>query len=571
MRLPRRSVALALATVPPLGAAAAQPGAAPPRATGADAASAAPVVRTRSGLVAGVVLSEGVRVFRGIPYAAPPVRDLRWRPPQPAAPWTGVRQADRFGPQCMQARVFDDMVFRSAGTGEDCLYLNVWAPPAAGGGAPNAAAGRPVLVYFYGGGFIAGDGSEPRYDGEAMARRGIVAVTLNYRLGVFGFFSHPALSAEAAGAGVRGGASGNYGLMDQAAALRWVRENVAAFGGDPARVTIAGESAGSFSVSAQMAAPRSRGLFAGAIGESGAFFGSTLAARERAATERDGARFAEAVGAGAGDGAGSAAALAALRALSAAELLDAAARPGMPRFGPNVDGAFLPRAPAEVFAAGAQAPVPLLAGWNSEEASAEALVRGPVTPDSARALYARLFGDSLAAAAAQVFPAATADEARQSVTDLAGDRFIGYSTWKWLDEHGRTGGRPVYRYLFARPRPPAATDAAAAPAAQAGPAARGAVHSAEIEYALGNLGRNRVFAWTPDDHRVSELMQRYFANFIAAGDPNGPGLPRWPAGNARAEGAPVMRMRIDVAPRAEPEPRARYLFLDRAAGAGAGR
>jgi para-nitrobenzyl esterase len=191
-------------------------------------------VRTANGVVAGLVAPSGVRVFRGIPFAAPPVGDLRWRPPQPAPDWTGVRPADRFAYQCMQARVFGDMMFRNAGMSEDCLYLNVWQPPAA-----RAGAALPVLVYFYGGGFVAGDGSEPRYDGESMARRGIVVVTLSYRLGVFGFFAHPELTAESPER-----ASGNYALMDQAAALRWVQANVAAFGGDPRQVTIAGESAG---------------------------------------------------------------------------------------------------------------------------------------------------------------------------------------------------------------------------------------------------------------------------------------------------------------------------------------
>ncbi|MDF1505190.1 carboxylesterase family protein, partial [Roseisolibacter sp. H3M3-2] len=479
-----------------------------------------------------------LRALRGVPFAAPPVGGLPRRAPRPAARWAGVRAADRFAHQCMQGRIYDDMVFRSAGTSEDCLYLNVWAPPAARDGA----GALPVLVYFYGGGFQAGDGSEPRYDGAAMARRGMVVVTVNYRLGVFGFFAHPALTAESPER-----ASGNYALMDQTAALRWVRDNVAAFGGDPARVTIAGESAGSFSVSAQMASPLARGLFAGAIGESGAFFSTTLATAPRADVERAGERFADSVGART---------LAALRALSATELLDASARRGMPRFGPSVDGHFLPRSPAEVFAAGAQARVPLLAGWNSEEAGAGAVLgQAPATPENARAALERLF-PGRGEEAARVYPVGTAAEAARSMTDLAGDRFIGYSTWKWLEEHARTSGRPVWRYLFARARPPEVANPQAPPA-------RGAVHSAEIEYALGNLGTNRVFAWTPDDHRVSEVMQRYFANFVRTGDPNGAGLPPWPSGAARAGEAP-RRLVIDVETRAEPEPRARYLFLDAA-------
>ena len=215
-------------------------------------------VRVTGGSVQGFVAGSGVRTFRGIPFGAPPVGEGRWQPPRPVARWQGVRDATRFGPRCMQLPVFGDMVFRSSGMGEDCLYLNVWTP------AHSAKERLPVLVYFYGGGFIAGDGSELRYDGESLAGHGIVVVTVNYRLGVFGFLAHPELTRESPHH-----ASGNYGLLDQTAALRWVHDNIAAFGGDRGRVTIAGESAGSMSVSAQMASPLARGLIAGAIGESG--------------------------------------------------------------------------------------------------------------------------------------------------------------------------------------------------------------------------------------------------------------------------------------------------------------
>src|SRR6476660_8898915 len=238
----------------------------------------APRVKIANGTLEGVNES-GIKTFKGVPFAAPPVGNLRWREPQPVQNWSGVRKADKFGPRAMQLPVFGDMNFRSDGMSEDCLYLNVWTP------AKTENEKLPVLVYFYGGGFIAGDGSEPRYDGESLARRGIVAVTVNYRLSVFGFFAHPELTKESAHH-----ASGNYGLLDQSAALRWVKQNIAAFGGDPNKVTIAGESAGSVSVSAQMASPLSKDLIAGAIGESGSIVG-TLSAVPLAEGEENGTRF----------------------------------------------------------------------------------------------------------------------------------------------------------------------------------------------------------------------------------------------------------------------------------------
>lgn len=495
------------------------------------AAQTAPRVTLATGAVEGVALPSGVRAFRGIPFAAPPVRARRWQPPQPVVAWTGVRKADRFAPQCMQGRPYDDMVFRNDGTSEDCLYLNVWAP--------RAASKAPVLVYFYGGGFTAGDGSEWRYDGESMARDGIIVVTMSYRLGIFGSFVHPELTAESPHK-----AAGNYGLLDQSAALRWVQQHIAKFGGDPARVTIAGESAGSFSVSAQMASPLSRSLMAGAIGESGAFFGRTLPTTTRADAEKQGVRFAEAVGAQS---------LADLRAMSSIELMDASNRPGVPRFGAVVDGWFFPDSPAAIYAKSEQAKVPLLAGWNSQEMSGRALLR-EFTQEQYSALLQRTFGSN-AAEAARMYPVTSDSGVLAAATDLAGDQFIAFGTWKWLEEHARTG-QPVYRYYFAKPRP-----GMVKPPARAVPADLGAVHSAEIEYAMGNLAHNPVFAWTPDDHALSATMQRYFANFIKTGNPNGAGLPEWPRGSVQNGNA--MRMVLDVKTRAEPEPRARYEFLAR--------
>lgn len=498
-------------------------------------------VRTAHGAVRGLALPSGIARYTGIPFAAPPVGALRWKPPQPAAPWRGVRAATGFADQCMQARVFDDMVFRNSGTSEDCLYLNVWTS------APATSTHMPVLVYIYGGGFVAGDGSEPRYDGEQLARKGIVVVTLSHRLGVFGFFSHPGLAQESARK-----ASGNYGLMDQVAALRWVRANIATFGGDPSRVTIAGESAGSFSVSALMASPQAQGLIAGAIGESGAFFGRSLAVKSSSMTERDGTTFGIAVGAPT---------LPQLRALSAHALLAASGRRDLPQFTANIDGDFLPDSPQAIFTSGGQARVPLLAGWNSEEQSGRYLVPD-LTPEQYAAALQRTFGTRSEEARALYGRGTTAIAIAQAATDIRSDEWMGYATWRWLEEQSRTAA-PVYRYLYTRARPPMKSPSAVPTPATPDPWAAipaGASHSAEIEYALGNLPLNTVFAWTPDDYTVSETMMTYFVNFVKTGDPNGRGLPAWPVGKPDANGT-VMRMRLGVQSAAEQEPRARYLFL----------
>jgi para-nitrobenzyl esterase len=493
--------------------------------------------------VAGGVLegtnSAGIRIFRGIPFAAPPVGDLRWKPPQPAGSWKGVRDATRFGPRAMQRNVFGDMVFRASGTSEDCLYLNVWTP------ANTAKEKLPVLVYFYGGGFVAGDGSEPRYDGESMARKGMVAVTVNYRLGVFGFFAHPELAKESPHH-----AAGNYGLLDQAAALKWVQKNIRAFGGDPTRVTIAGESAGSISVSAQMASPLSKRLIAGAIGESGSILGA-LSAVPLAEAEQAGVKFAD------GLGLGEKPTLAALRGLSADRLLEATAQPGMPRFRPTVDGYFFPKPPPDIFAAGEQAHVPLLAGSNTEESGFRGVLgRDEPTVENYRKALERLYPGK-GEAVFKLYPASNETEVMDAAQDLAGDRFIAMSTWKWVDLATKTGRKPTYYYLYARPRPAMASGTQ-------NQTSRGAVHSAEIEYALGNLHYNKVYAWTPDDYQVSRTLQNYFANFIKTGSPNGPGLPNWP------EFKTGQRMIIDLDPRpgSEQHVRARYELLEQLASGG---
>lgn len=512
----------------------------------------APRVKIMNGMLEGTDES-GIQVFKGIPFAAPPVGNLRWREPQPVQAWTGVRKADKFGPRAMQAPIFGDMNFRSDGVGENCLYLNVWTP------AKTANERLPVLVYFYGGGFVAGDGSEPRYDGESMARSGIVSVTVNYRLGVFGFMAHPELTKESPHH-----ASGNYGLLDQAAALQWVQQNIAAFGGDPKKITIAGESAGSVSVSAQLASPLSKNSIAGAIGESGSLLG-TLPAVPLDSAEKTGVRFAKSIGV---------ASLAELRALPADKLLEASMKPNPFRFSITTDGYFFPKNPYDIYKAGEQARVPLLVGWNSQEMDYHALL-GQELPTVANYTKAvqKLYGEQ-ASNALNLYKAATDADVEQAATDLAGDRFIGFSTWKWSDLHSKTSGQPVYRYLYARPRPQMRPEMGNATAGLAGgvikdsaanapkpPAARGAVHSAEIEYALGNLPTNRVYDWQPEDYKVSEILQTFFANFIKTGNPNGLGVPMWRAIDPNKA---VDVMHINVNTRSVQEKNSeRYLFLDR--------
>ncbi len=513
------------------------------------AQNASPQIKTNDGKVQGLRESSGILAFKGIPFAAPPVGDLRWKAPQPVKPWKGVLQTTQFGPRAMQAPIFGDMMFRSNGMGEDCLYLNVWTPDVKGK--------LPVLVYFYGGGFVAGDGSEGRYDGESMAKQGIVSVTLNYRLGIFGSFSHPELSKEAPYGG-----SGNYGLLDQAAALRWVHQNIAHFGGDPKKITIAGESAGSSSVSAQMASPLSRNLIAGAIGESGSILG-TLPPVPLAEAEKTGMGFAKEIGAPT---------LAELRKIPADKLLDAVSKFGNFRFPLTIDGHFFPKEPVAIFDAGEQAQVPLLLGWNSEEMNARAILGNePPTIDNFANAVRKLYNDQSDAILSVYSPTQDAD-VEQVATELAGDRFISFSTWRWAYYHQKTGGgQPVYRYYYTRPRPPMVPEMGDATPGLAGgiqrgtgapkmPVPKGAVHSAEIEYCMGNLHYNKVFAWTEDDHKVSKTMQAYFVNFIKTGNPNGGGLPQWPTIQS-SKPAPVMI--IDVNSHTAPDRFApRYELLE---------
>lgn len=496
------------------------------------AASPALQVKIETGTVEGKA-SGSVRAFLGIPYAAPPVGELRWRPAAPPAKWAGVRSAKEFGLRCMQGRIYSDMVFRDSGISEDCLSLNVWTS------AKDAAAKLPVMVWIHGGGFMAGASSEPRQDGEMLAKRDVVVVSMNYRLGIFGFFVLPELVTESDRK-----AAGNYGVLDQVAALEWVHRNIAAFGGDPANVTIFGESAGSFSVSALMASPLAKGLFHKAIGESGAAFSSSalpfepLAARAQKDSEFAGSSL-------------GAQSLKELRALPAQKILDASSKAEAhgPRFAPDIDGYFLPEQVSAIFAEGKQSDVPLLAGWNHDEGSIE-IVRAPQPPTiaSVKARAEKEFG-AKAEEFLRLYPADSDAQARRSLEDFAGDKFIAWSTWRWIEAESATGKQPVYRYRFdlALPHAPDAPEP-------------GAYHSAEIEYVFRTLDSKAGMAWRPEDRFLSDLMQEYWSNFARNADPNGPGLPQWPAYRS-ASGWPVMY--LSPQPKSEKDgDRDRYLFLN---------
>ncbi|MGB7170527.1 MAG: carboxylesterase family protein, partial [Acidobacteriaceae bacterium] len=397
-------------------------------------------IKTDKGKVQGKLSDDGqIRVFLGIPYAAPPVGPLRWKPPQPEAKWKGAREATQFGDRCMQPDIYHDMHFRDPGQSEDCLNLNVWTP------AKDKHSKLPVMVWIFGGGFVAGATSEPRQDGAHLAHKGVVVVSMNYRLGLFGFLALPGLSDESPQH-----AAGNYGLMDQTAALQWVKRNISAFGGDPGNVTIFGESAGSFSVSAQMASPLAEGLFVRGIGESGAAFDSRgLSFPPAAEQEKKDAAWALATF-GTSD-------LLALRGMSAQDLLTKmSAQPPPPHhspIGPDVDGYFLPESVPQVYREGKQAHVPLLAGWNRDEPSAlEVDYPNPPTMQSFREMAQKTFGPR-AEEFLKVYPDNSDAEAVRSAINFSGDSFIAFSTWKWLQAQVATGGQPVYRYHFERPSP----------------------------------------------------------------------------------------------------------------------
>ncbi len=469
------------------------------------ATMSAATVQLDSGMISGIAgTSAEVQVYKGIPYAAPPVGNLRWREPRPAAHWDGVRSADQFGAMCMQP------AFRGASPAakppnmsEDCLFLNVWTA------AKSAGDRRPVMVWIHPGGYTTGSGSTPGIDGEALAKKGVVLVTMNYRLGVFGFFSHPELTKES-----EHRASGNYALMDQAAALGWVQKNIAQFGGDPRRVLVFGDSAGSSSIANLMGSPRAKGLFQRAVGESGAWMGLSLTpTRTLAEAEQAGVKTAESL---------HAATLDELRAKPAEDLLKAG-RAG----GPVIDGWFLPEDVGTIFAQHKQNDVPLLAGSNQDEGT---FFLQPTTAEKFIQRSRMRYG-AQADAFLKLYPAGTDEEANASQLAAFRDE-LAFVMRVWARAQTKTGHSKAFLFYFThQPPPPVGASAR-------GGMGTGATHGSEAQYIFGNLLGPR--AWTDLDHRVSETLSSYWVNFAANGDPNGKGLTKWPAFDDRKSDRPMV-------------------------------
>ncbi len=444
--------------------------------------------------------ADGVSRFLGIPYATAPIGSLRWRAPQAASAWKGIRPATRFGESCEQDLPppggfgpWTSEYMISGPVSEDCLYLNVWTP------AKRSTARLPVMVWIHGGGFNSGSASVPIYDGAAMARHGIVVVSINYRLGVYGFFAHPDLAGEP------GGGNGNFGLLDQVAALRWVQRNVQAFGGDPTKVTIAGQSAGAMSVNDLILSPLAKGLFARAIAQSGSGMG--LPQMPLAMAEADGQRVLAASGMHS---------LAELRALSPAKVRAALAKSaapgtGMLRFAPVADGVILPTDPGEALAQGKYNDTPILTGLNADEASGFLPDYRPTSAQSYTDLLQQRFG-AATVRFADIYPAT---EPATSAPALMRDRGIAGLLF-WSETRSKTTHYPIWRYLFTHAEP--------------GPdsAKYGAFHSSEIPYVLSTLDKSPSRPFTVEDRRISDAIGQYWANFVRRGNPNGAGLPRWP-------------------------------------------
>jgi para-nitrobenzyl esterase len=475
-------------------------------------------VQVDGGVISGRVDGAGdLHIFKGIPFAAPPVGELRWKEPQAVVPWQGVRACDSFGPSPMQGKPVpfsmwsQEFLIPASPISEDCLYLNVWT------GAKTPGERRPVLVWIYGGGFLSGGAGVPIYDGAATARKGVVFVSINYRVGVFGFFAHPDLSLESGHHG-----SGNYGLMDQIAALKWVQKNIAAFGGDPANVTIAGQSAGSMSVNCVMASPLARGLFNKAIGESGASFSNDNASLLTA--ENAGQQLMQHM---------NVASLKDLRAMPAEELMKKA----QGSWRPIVDGYVLPDAVVAIFRGHKENAAALLTGWTEDE------IAPPMK--SARDFQKEItsqYKNLDSATFSQYYPAETDSEAAVSEKRFARDMMFGVQNFAWANVVSAQGSR-VYVYRFTR-KPPATGEYKK----------YGAFHTAEVPYAYDNLQFvNRP--WEPVDHHLATVMSDYWVNFVKTGDPNGPGLPKWEAYDMEDK----MIMNLGERQASEPMPDARAL------------
>ena len=513
-------------------------------------------VETKYGVVEGIE-EDGVKKFLGVPFAQAPVGELRWKAPQPVQAWEGVREAKAFGDDPMQPNIFGDMNFRGSGRSEDCLYLNIWTT------AKTTGDRLPVLIYFNGGGLMAGSGSEPRYDGSSIAKEGVIGVTANYREGVFGFFAHPELTAASDYKG-----SGNYGFLDQVAAIKWVKENIAAFGGNPDRITIVGESAGSFSVSLLMCSPLSKDLIAGAMLSSGA-----EVLPYEPSTQAD----ADAAGAALLKEAG-------IASLADAMAIDADSLQKLlpPRGMANVvlDGYFMSESADAVFEKGEQAQVPLLAGWNSLEAHPMQALQGQApTVQNYKNVLKGQFGDMTD----EIFEAygITTDEdvMSQKGFNLVSDLFTGFPTWKACDYHVKNSSQPVYRYHYMHPRPQVSEKMGDMTGALAGGVrektaeektakqpdiAPGAVHSADIEYAMGTLDTNEFYDWQEKDYAISKLFLSYYANFCKTGNPNGEGLPKWsPITKENLDAAPVMIIDVESKEVASPEKENAYRTLEK--------
>ncbi len=451
-------------------------------------------VKTAEGKVHGKTINDGkVKAFLGLPYAAPPVGDLRWKAPQPPLPWKGERDATKFGAHCAQVHMWDDITFEDSGPSEDCLFLNVYAPADA-----KAKSKLPVMFWIHGGGYAAGASSEPRHHGDFLPLKGVVLVTINYRLGVFGFLATADLAKEA------NGAAGNYGMLDMVAALQWVKANIANFGGDPGNVTIFGESAGSLAVSTLIASPAARGLFHKAIGESGAAFADTPPSGSLEAAEKKDGEWVASLGVKS---------IEELRAWPTEKILEAAKGQWFSGIPPYIDGRVLTEPVETTYAAGRQAHVPLLAGWNRDENAALAF---GMTADKWKA-YADKHLHERAAEFLKLYPGETDEQAVRSATDYGSDSFIAFGTWKWIEADRKTGDSPVYRYHFELPALPSKYHPGTF-----------AFHSDDIEYVFGTLDTRAGAAWRPEDRKLSEEMMSYWTNFAKTGDPNGPGLPLWP-------------------------------------------